>query len=145
MVISTASWSRGRDWPASGDWQMSPRLSSRCRCCQRRLKVRSRSSAAQTTLSSPRCWRSWTTPTQARTVLANAALVFTDPDVPEEVLALAGCELPPPSGPEPVETPKPAGTGDKDSQHSSDVAAGAAPRTTAIPGGPDIRPALGDP
>ena len=26
---------------------MSPRLSSRCRCCQRRLKVRSRSSAAQ--------------------------------------------------------------------------------------------------
>ena len=40
--------------------------------------------------------------TRARTVLANAALVFTDPDVPEAVLALAGCELPPPSGPEPA-------------------------------------------
>ena len=32
--------------------------------------------------------------TRARTVLANAALVFTDPDVPEEVLALVGSELP---------------------------------------------------
>src|SRR6187549_4004537 len=38
--------------------------------------------------------------TRARTVLANAALVFTDPDVPEAVLVLAGSELPPPSGPE---------------------------------------------
>ena len=37
--------------------------------------------------------------TRARAVLANAALVFTDPDVPEAVLALAGSELPPPSGP----------------------------------------------
>ncbi|MGH3677879.1 MAG: SAM-dependent methyltransferase, partial [Mycobacterium sp.] len=37
--------------------------------------------------------------TRARTVLANAALVFTDPDVPEAVLALVGSELPPPSGP----------------------------------------------
>ena len=37
--------------------------------------------------------------TRARTVLANAALVFTDPDVPEAVLALVGTELPPPSGP----------------------------------------------
>ena len=34
--------------------------------------------------------------TRARTVIANAALVFTDPDVPEAVLALAGSELPPP-------------------------------------------------
>ena len=42
--------------------------------------------------------------TRARAVLANAALVFTDPDVPEAVLALAGSELPPPSGPEPAET-----------------------------------------
>ena len=66
--------------------------------------------------------------TRARAVLANAALVFTDPDVPEAVLALAGSELPPPSGPEPAE---PA---------SAD--ADAAP---TIPGGPDIRPALGDP
>jgi uroporphyrinogen III methyltransferase / synthase len=83
--------------------------------------------------------------TRARTVLANAALVFTDPDVPEAVLALAGSELPPPSGPEPAEPTKPADTGDKDSDHSSDVAADAAPRVPAIPGGPDIRPALGDP
>ena len=40
--------------------------------------------------------------TRARTVLANAALIFTDPDVPEAVLALCGSELPPPSGPEPA-------------------------------------------
>ncbi len=45
--------------------------------------------------------------TRARTVLANAALVFTDPDVPEAVLALVGCELPPPSGPEPAEAAAP--------------------------------------
>jgi uroporphyrinogen III methyltransferase/synthase len=65
-------------------------------------------------------------------VLANAALVFTDPDVPESVLAVAGCELPPPSGPQPAEA-KPTDA-DTDSE-----------ATTAIPGGPDIRPALGDP
>ncbi len=70
--------------------------------------------------------------TRARTVLANAALVFTDPDVPEAVLAVAGCELPPPSGPEPAEAAKPADTEPKAAQ-------------PAIPGGPDIRPALGDP
>src|SRR4051794_37029127 len=70
--------------------------------------------------------------TRARTVLANAALVFTDPDVPEAVLALAGSELPPPSGPEPAEATKAADASDTD----------AAP---VIPGGPDIRPALGDP
>ena len=50
---------------------------------------------------------------RARAVLANAALVFTDPDVPEAVLALVGCELPPPSGPLPP------------------VAAGAAPKPAA--------------
>ena len=61
-------------------------------------------------------------------MLANAALVFTDPDVPEAVLALAGSELPPPSGPEPAEP--------------ASAEADAAP---TIPGGPDIRPALGDP
>jgi uroporphyrinogen III methyltransferase / synthase len=72
---------------------------------------------------------------RARTVLANAALVFTDPDVPEAVLALAGCELPPPSGPEPAQAAAPA-DGDADGE------ADAAP---VIPGGPDIRPALGDP
>ncbi len=79
--------------------------------------------------------------TRARTVLANAALVFTDPDVPEAVLALAGSELPPPSGPEPAEATKPVDT-DNDAAQPADVAAQVAP---AIPGGPDIRPALGDP
>ena len=68
--------------------------------------------------------------TRARTVLANAALIFTDPDVPEAVLALAGSELTPPSGPEPAEaTPGTGGDGE----------------TPTIAGGPDIRPALGDP
>jgi uroporphyrinogen III methyltransferase/synthase len=71
--------------------------------------------------------------TRARSVLANAALVFTDPDVPEAVLALAGSELPPASGPEPADVPK--ATDDV-----PDVAAKAAP-----PGGPHVRPALGDP
>ena len=47
--------------------------------------------------------------TRARTVLANAALIFTDPDVPEAVLALAGSELPPPSGPEPAWAHTPVG------------------------------------
>src|ERR1700694_661 len=75
--------------------------------------------------------------TRARAVLANAPLVFTDPDVPEAVLALAGSELPPPSGPMP------------------DVASAAVPAETAtdadpaatptIPGGPEVCPALGDP
>ncbi len=73
--------------------------------------------------------------TRARAVLATAALVFTDPDVPEAVLALAGSELPPPSGPEPAEASKPADT-DVDEAESGPA---------AIPGGPDIRPALGDP
>jgi uroporphyrinogen III methyltransferase / synthase len=70
--------------------------------------------------------------TRARTVLANAALVFTDPDVPEAVLALAGSELPPPSGPETAEA-------------SSATQASEGDSAPAIPGGPDIRPALGDP
>src|SRR3954466_15967088 len=43
--------------------------------------------------------------TRAATVLANAALVFTDPDVPEPVLALIGKALPPVSGPAPAEPP----------------------------------------
>ncbi|MCV7100774.1 SAM-dependent methyltransferase, partial [Mycobacterium palustre] len=38
---------------------------------------------------------------RAAAVLANAALVFTDPDVPEPVLALIGKDLPPVSGPGP--------------------------------------------
>ncbi len=41
--------------------------------------------------------------TRAAAVLANAALVFTDPDVPEPVLALIGKDLPPVSGPVPAE------------------------------------------
>ena len=80
--------------------------------------------------------------TRARSVLVNAALVFTDPDVPEAVLALVGSELPPASGPEPAEVPKPADDVNEDAAQTSDVAAKAAP---SIPGGPDIRPALGDP
>jgi uroporphyrinogen III methyltransferase / synthase len=71
--------------------------------------------------------------TRARTVLANAALVFTDPDVPDAVLALAGCELPPPSGPEPADTST-AQAEDPDGETGP-----------TIPGGPDVRPALGDP
>jgi uroporphyrinogen III methyltransferase/synthase len=80
--------------------------------------------------------------TRARTVLANAALVFTDPDVPEAVLVLAGCELPPPSGPEPAEPPQAKADGDG-------ADAGAAPTVEPNPragsGGADVRPALGDP
>ncbi|MEW5813472.1 MAG: bifunctional uroporphyrinogen-III C-methyltransferase/uroporphyrinogen-III synthase [Actinomycetota bacterium] len=75
--------------------------------------------------------------TRARAVLANAALVFIDPDVPEAVLALVGSELPPPSGPLPAEAADARDAG------STDAAAEAA--EPAIPGGPDIRPALGDP
>src|SRR5215470_14780487 len=78
--------------------------------------------------------------TRARAVLANAALVFTDPDVPEAVLALAGSELPPPSGPEPAEAPKPNDTDADGADATADEAAKA-----SLPGGPDIRPALGDP
>ena len=79
-------------------------------------------------------------------MLANAALVFTDPDVPEAVLALAGSELPPQSGPEPAE----ASQAHADSNAHSDAAVGAAPPAILPflrvgPGGPDIRPALGDP
>ncbi|MDY6870217.1 MAG: bifunctional uroporphyrinogen-III C-methyltransferase/uroporphyrinogen-III synthase [Actinomycetota bacterium] len=66
---------------------------------------------------------------RAHSVLVNAALVFTDPDVSEAVLSLVGAHLPPPSGPEPAE---PA--------DGVDEQAG-----STIPGGPDIRPALGDP
>ena len=69
--------------------------------------------------------------TRARAVLANAALVFTDPDVPEAVRNLVGCELPLPSGPEPAEAVAPA-DGDTESQ-------------ATIPGGPDIRSAVGEP
>jgi uroporphyrinogen III methyltransferase / synthase len=72
--------------------------------------------------------------TRARAVLAQAALVFTDPDVPEAVLAIVGSELPPPSGPVQAASP------------STDApAADPVDAEPAIPGGPDVRPALGDP
>jgi uroporphyrinogen III methyltransferase/synthase len=63
--------------------------------------------------------------TRARTVLANAALVFTDACVPEPVLALIGTDLPPVSGPAPA----------RDGDTADPV----------VPGGPEVRPALGDP
>jgi uroporphyrinogen III methyltransferase/synthase len=70
--------------------------------------------------------------TRARTVLANAALVFTDPDVPEAVLAIIGSELPPTSGPAEA------------APQNDDTAPAETPAAT-IPGGADVRPALGDP
>lgn len=76
--------------------------------------------------------------TRARAVLANAALVFTDPDVPEAVVALVGSALPPPSGPLP-EVPGRSVTTDGDAPAEETAAA------PTIPGGPDVRPALGDP
>ncbi len=74
--------------------------------------------------------------TRAAAVLANAALVFTDPDVPEPVLALIGKDLPPVSGPVPAEPA--AGNADAGSAEHESASA-------LVPGGPDIRPALGDP
>ncbi|WP_406817200.1 uroporphyrinogen-III synthase [Mycobacterium sp. M23085] len=74
--------------------------------------------------------------TRAATVLANAALVFTDPDVPEPVLALIGKDLPPVSGPAPAE---PVGTNGDGGSDQGMV------QPAVISGGPDIRPALGDP
>lgn len=73
--------------------------------------------------------------TRAATVLTNAALVFTDPDVPEPVLALIGKDLPPVSGPAPADPA--ASNGDDTGQGQAQPA--------VISGGPDIRPALGDP
>ncbi len=75
--------------------------------------------------------------TRAATVLANAALVFTDPDVPEPVLALIGKDLPPVSG------PAPAGP-DGNADGSPEADAGQAV-PAVISGGADIRPALGEP
>ncbi|HWS91038.1 MAG TPA: uroporphyrinogen-III synthase [Mycobacterium sp.] len=76
--------------------------------------------------------------TRAAAVLANAALVFTDPDVPEPVLALIGKDLPPVSGPAPAgPVATNAGSATDGDQNQ------AAP--AVISGGPDIRPALGEP
>ncbi|KAA8970171.1 bifunctional uroporphyrinogen-III C-methyltransferase/uroporphyrinogen-III synthase [Mycobacterium sp.] len=75
--------------------------------------------------------------TRAAAALANAALVFTDPDVPEPVLALIGKDLPPVSGPaEPAAVaPAIATEGVTDNPGAAVV----------VSPGPDIRPALGDP
>jgi uroporphyrinogen III methyltransferase/synthase len=64
--------------------------------------------------------------------LANAALVFTDPDVPQAVLNVVGTELPPAVGPAPAPDGPPADGHDE-----------TAPPVVSV--GPDIRPALGDP
>ncbi|BBY34156.1 bifunctional uroporphyrinogen-III C-methyltransferase/uroporphyrinogen-III synthase [Mycolicibacter minnesotensis] len=81
--------------------------------------------------------------TRARTALTNAALVFVDPDVPEAVLALVGLDLPPIVGPVPP-APKTDKSDDAaDGTDAADDAVGSAPAT--VPGGPDIRPALGEP
>lgn len=84
--------------------------------------------------------------TRAATVLANAAVVFTDPDVPEPVLALIGKDLPPVSGPAPAE-PAPADPAlGEAATDNADAAASASPAApTVVPSGPDIRPVLGDP
>jgi uroporphyrinogen III methyltransferase/synthase len=76
--------------------------------------------------------------TRAAAVLANAALVFTDPDVPEPVLALIGKDLPPVSG------PAPAGPRDTNGEGGTDREPGQA-ASVVISGGADIRPALGEP
>lgn len=75
--------------------------------------------------------------TRAAAVLANAALVFADPDVPKPVLELIGTNLPPVSGPEPAST----------AADGTDAGKGAAGEQTAGPvsGGPDVRSAEGDP
>ncbi len=81
--------------------------------------------------------------TRAHAVLANAALVFTDPDVPEQVLAVVGSELPPASGPARAPVSRPA---EADSPHPGHAdGQTTVPDPPVVTGGPDIRPALGDP
>ncbi|HKI43360.1 MAG TPA: SAM-dependent methyltransferase, partial [Mycobacterium sp.] len=81
--------------------------------------------------------------TRAARVLANAALVFTDPDVPEPVLALIGRDLPPVSGPAPA-APAPPNT-DGPVEGATDATHQGAASSAVITGGPDVRPALGEP
>ncbi|GAS88514.1 bifunctional uroporphyrinogen-III C-methyltransferase/uroporphyrinogen-III synthase [Mycolicibacterium brisbanense] len=78
---------------------------------------------------------------RAQSVLAHAEMVFTDPDVPEAVLAMVGTDLPPASGPAPAAPAKSAGDADAATADSGQSEAASA----VIPGGPEIRPALGDP
>jgi uroporphyrinogen III methyltransferase/synthase len=87
--------------------------------------------------------------TRARAVLANAALVFTDPDVPEQVLGLVGSDLPPASGPAPAPEARSQNNGAPTETASRSGADGPAADEIAtlapLSVGPDIRPALGDP
>jgi uroporphyrinogen III methyltransferase/synthase len=76
--------------------------------------------------------------TRAASVLANAPLVFIDPDVPEPVLALIGKDLPPVSGPAPAEPAAPSDNGAAEGTGTDEQSA-------VVTVGPDIRPALGDP
>jgi uroporphyrinogen III methyltransferase/synthase len=80
---------------------------------------------------------------RARTALTNAALVFVDPDVPEAVLGLVGTDLPPIAGPV-LPDPKADKTDDADGTDGSGADSDKAAAAT-VPGGPDIRPALGEP
>jgi uroporphyrinogen III methyltransferase / synthase len=76
--------------------------------------------------------------TRAAAVLANAPLVFIDPDVAEPVLALIGKDLPPVSGP--------AEPGAQSEGAAAEGSAGTDEQPAAVVSvGPDIRPALGDP
>src|SRR5271154_6985985 len=78
--------------------------------------------------------------TRAASVLANAPLVFIDPDVPEPVLALIGKDLPPVSGPAPAEPAAPSDNG-----AAEGTGTGTDEQSAVVMVGPDIRPALGDP
>ncbi|MEO8814044.1 MAG: SAM-dependent methyltransferase, partial [Mycobacterium sp.] len=84
--------------------------------------------------------------TRARTALTNAALVFTDPDVPVAVLALVGMDLPPIVGPAPAVKTSAADVAGEAGEvgHGSDAKAAATAAST-VSGGSDIRPALGEP
>jgi uroporphyrinogen III methyltransferase / synthase len=83
--------------------------------------------------------------TRARNVLAHAALVLTDPDVPEGVLALIGTELPPASGPEPATPEAEPDTDAKGDDATAGTAVVPAAPVMTFPHGVDVRPALGDP
>src|ERR1700760_4444454 len=81
--------------------------------------------------------------TRAAAVLANAPLVFIDPDVPEAVQALIGKDLPPVSGPAPA---APAAPSDNNTEGGTADSGDTKEQPAAVVSvGPDIRPALGDP
>ena len=80
--------------------------------------------------------------TRAATVLANAPLVFIDPDVPDPVLAMIGKDLPPVSGPAEAE---PTGQSENGATEGTAGAGTDEQPAAVVSVGPDIRPALGDP